>query len=262
MRIFKFFLTIILIAGLLVGYAFKVEPFRLVTEELELESPFVPAGTKVAVISDVHLKEDFGTKYLRTAVNKVNGHKPDAVLFLGDLFDNYETWEGDDNEVITALANIKADIKLCVYGNHDYGGKAQWAYKDVMEKAGFTILRNEDVMTELGIRFYGADDYIFGEKAERFSFDGNSFDFALAHVPASVENVENYDIFVAGHSHGGQVKIPFVEPFWVPNGTLNYYGGEYEQEDGSLIYINRGIGTSVLTVRFGAVPEITICKFS
>ena len=262
MRIFKFFLTIILIAGLLVGYAFKVEPFRLVTEELELESPFVPAGTKVAVISDVHLKEGFGTKYLRTAVNKVNGQKPDAVLFLGDLFDNYETWDDDDNEVITALANIKADIKLCVYGNHDYGGKAQWAYKDVMEKAGFTILRNEDVMTELGIRFYGADDYIFGEKSERFSFDGNSFDFALAHVPASVENVENYDIFIAGHSHGGQVKIPFVEPFWVPNGTLNYYGGEYEQEDGSLIYINRGIGTSVLTVRFGAVPEITICKFS
>ena len=262
MRIFKFFLALILIAGLLAYYAFKIEPYRLVTEEIELESPYVMDGATVAVISDIHLKEEFGPKYLRKAVNKVNELKPDVVLFLGDLFDNYETWQGDTNEVITALANVKADTKLCVYGNHDYGGKAQWAYSEVMEKAGFTILKNAIFETDLGITFYGADDYTFGERGERVSLGETGYNLAFAHVPASVENIENYDIFIAGHSHGGQVRLPFVEPFWVPAGTLEYYGGMYENKDNSKIYVSRGIGTSIMNVRFGAAPEITICKFS
>lgn len=244
------------------GYALKIEPYRLVTEELELISPLVKEGTKVAVITDIHLKEGFDEVQLEKAVKRVNEHHPDAVLFLGDLYDNYETWQGDKERVKDAFRAINADIKLCVYGNHDYGGKAQWAYKEIMEESGFTILKNEAVLTDLGITFYGADDYIFGERGEGYSFGTDTYGFAMAHVPASVTDIENYGFFTAGHTHGGQVRLPFVKPFWTPKGTLEYYGGLYENADGSKIYVSRGIGTSLMTVRFNAVPEITICKFS
>lgn len=251
-----------LIFALTAGYALRIEPYRLVTEEIELESPFVKSGTKVAILTDIHLKEGFDEAQLERAVKEVNGHKPDVVLFLGDLYDNYETWQGDKERIKDAFRSLNADIKLCVYGNHDYGGKAQWAYKEIMEESGFTILKNEDFPTDLGITFYGADDYIFGERSEGFVFDGNSYGFAMAHVPASVETVQDCDFFTAGHTHGGQVRLPFVKPFWTPKGTLEYYGGMYDNPDGGKIYVSRGVGTSIMTVRFNAVPEITICKFS
>ncbi len=262
MKIFKFFLAVLLVLALVAGYALKIEPYRLKIEEIDLESPLVADGTKVAILTDIHLKEGFDEAQLVKTVKKVNEHNPDAVLFLGDLYDNYETWQGDKEKIKDAFRSLDADIKLCVYGNHDYGGKAQWAYKEIMEDSGFTILKNKDFPTNLGITFYGADDYIFGERSDGFGFDGNSYGFAMAHVPASVENIENYDLFAAGHTHGGQVRLPFVKPFWTPKGTLEYYGGMYENKDGSMIYISRGMGTSIFTVRFGAVPEITICKFS
>lgn len=243
------------------GYAFKIEPFLLVTEEIELESPYVEDGTKVAVMTDMHLKEGFDEAQLFKAVEKINRHSPDAVVFLGDLYDNYELWQGDPERVKSALRSIDADIRLCVYGNHDYGGKAQWAYKEIMEDSGFTILKNEAVETDLGITFYGADDYIFGQNGS-YTFEGESFGFAMAHVPASVKTIENHDIFVAGHTHGGQVRLPFVDPVWTPKGSLEYYGGMYENADDGRVYVSRGIGTSMMTVRFNAVPEITICKFS
>jgi len=252
----------VLIFALTAGYALRIEPYRLVTEEIELESPFVKSGTKVAILTDIHLKESFDEAQLERAVKEVNGHKLDAVLFLGDLYDNYETWQGDKERIKDAFRSLNADIKLCVYGNHDYGGKAQWAYKEIMEESGFTILKNKDFPTDLGITFYGADDYIFGERSEGFVFDGNSYGFAMAHVPASVETVQDCDFFTAGHTHGGQVRLPFVKPFWTPKGTLEYYGGMYDNPDGGKIYVSRGVGTSIMTVRFNAVPEITICKFS
>jgi len=262
LKVFKFFLALVLIFALTAGYALRIEPYRLVTEEIELESPFVKSGTKVAILTDIHLKESFDEAQLERAVKEVNGHKLDAVLFLGDLYDNYETWQGDKERIKDAFRSLNADIKLCVYGNHDYGGKAQWAYKEIMEESGFTILKNEDFPTDFGITFYGADDYIFGERSEGFVFDGNSYGFAMAHVPASVETVQDCDFFTAGHTHGGQVRLPFVKPFWTPKGTLEYYGGMYDNPDGGKIYVSRGVGTSIMTVRFNAVPEITICKFS
>lgn len=262
MRIFKFFLALIVLAGMLAGYALKIEPYRLVTEELELVSPYVDEGAKVAILTDIHLKEDFDEAQLEKAVQKINEHNPDAVLFLGDLYDNYELWQGDKEKIKDIFRSLNADIKLCVYGNHDYGGKAQWAYKEIMEDSGFTILKNKAVETDIGITFYGADDYIFGEKGEKYSFSGESYGFAMAHVPASVEMIENSDFFAAGHTHGGQVRMPFIKPFWTPKGTLEYYGGMYDNPDGGKIYVSRGVGTSIMTVRFNAVPEITICKFS
>lgn len=262
MKIFKFFLALIVLAGILAGYALKIEPYRLVTEELELVSPYVDEGAKVAILTDIHLKEGFDEAQLEKAVQKINEHNPNAVLFLGDLYDNYELWQGDKEKIKDIFRQLNADIKLCVYGNHDYGGKAQWAYKEIMEDSGFTILKNEAVETDIGITFYGADDYIFGERGEKYSFGGESYGFAMAHVPASVEMIENSDFFAAGHTHGGQVRLPFIKPFWTPKGTLEYYGGMYDNPDGGKIYVSRGVGTSIMTVRFNAVPEITICKFS
>lgn len=262
MKILKFFLIIIMIGLGILGYSYIIEPSLLVTEEVILKSDVVEDGTKVAVITDIHLKESFTEEHLQKIVNKVNALDSDAVLFLGDLYDNYELWQGDKERISGILSQLSAETKLCVYGNHDYGGRAQWVYKEIMEGAGFTILKNERYDTDMGITFYGCDDYIFGEHSEIYSFDNENYAFVLAHAPASAALVEGFDFLIAGHTHGGQVKLPFIEPFWLPVGSGGYCRGQYQSEDGQSVYVSRGIGTSVINMRFNSVPEITICKFS
>ena len=84
----------------------------------------------------------------------------------------------------------------------------------------------------------------------------------FAHAPDSEKYAPEYDLFIAGHSHGGQIKLPFLKPTWLPYGSSKFWRGEYQNLDDSMVYITRGIGTSVLSLRFNSVPEITICKFS
>ena len=263
MKIFKFLFFLLIIGVCVLFYSWKIEPNMLKTEYVEVESEKIQRDVTVAILSDVHLKADYPVEKLAEAVDRINAENPDAVIFLGDLFDNYSSYEGEEEEVTAALAGLAAPLKLCVYGNHDYGGRGANAYREIMENAGFEIFKNQSLETEWGIRFTGLDDYIFGQR-EEMQCTSDSYNFVFAHAPDSLEYVSGSDFFTAGHSHGGQVRIPFLKPSWLPFGAqkLGYWRGMYQNDDGSKVYVTRGTGTSLYTLRLFNVPEITICKFS
>lgn len=260
--ILRILLVLILAPLAVLLYSNKIEPKLLSVETIELESGGVADGFTVAVISDTHIKKDFTEEDLAKVVKKVNEQRPNVVLFLGDLFDNYKEYDGDTESIKNVMAGINAELKLCVYGNHDYGGSAQKVYKKLMTDAGFTIFKNQSMETEYGINFLGLDDYIFGTDEGDGKLSESSYNFVFAHAPDSADKIKGYDFFIAGHSHGGQVKLPFIKPFVLPVGAKKYWGGMCENSDGSKLYVTRGIGTSIYPLRFNSVPEITICKFS
>ena len=166
MKILRFFLLLLLAGVCVLFYSWKIEPGMLKTEYIELESEKIQRDVTVAILSDVHLKSDYPVEKLIEAVDRINAENPDAVIFLGDLFDNYSSYEGEEEEVTAALTGLAAPLKLCVYGNHDYGGRGANAYREIMENAGFEIFKNQSLETEWGIRFTGLDDYIFGQREE------------------------------------------------------------------------------------------------
>lgn len=261
---------ILLLAGSCMFYAFKIEPYRITANKTDLNeksSDFV----RVVQFSDVHIKEDFTYKNLDKIVNKINEQNPDVVVFTGDLYDNYAEYHEDDL-LIKELQKINAKYdKIAIWGNRDYGGGAARQYENIMTQSGFTVLKNGNwyVATDTGkkILFTGLDDSMLGNPSmpDDTKIYESDYDILLTHEPDTADSFQEYpyDLILSGHSHGGQVNIPF---FPAVNQaavsftalTTNYAGGIYELNADRKLYVNTGIGTTHISARFGVVPEISV----
>nr|WP_312578472.1 metallophosphoesterase [Sedimentibacter sp.] len=254
------------------GYARFIEPNLLNVHYENISNKLISENSgeiKILQFSDTHLSDYFDTKDLQRIVNKINNENPDIVIFSGDLIDYYKnySYEGDITQISDILGRIKAPLgKYSVYGNHDYGGGAEKAYSEIMKKSGFITLVNNAVKLEkYNINIMGLDDSIFGNigKEELYNnIDGSYYNIVISHEPDVVDSMLEYDIdlFLSGHSHGGQVNIPFFSSAIYPPLGEKYTRGLYEFENyrETKLYVNIGIGTSQIPFRFMSLPEISV----
>lgn len=258
----RLFIIVLLFAVLGAGlyvYARYIEPRRLSIERVEVDGLGLDGPMRLVVFSDTHLGNGFDTGRLNELVAIINEQQGDAVLFLGDFFDDYSTYEGDAMADAAALKNIDAPVKLAVWGNHDMGGKAYRIYPEVMEAGGFILLENESYALP-GVNFVGVADLIFGQPSvEGLLADG--VNILLSHEPDFALEVQAYiPLQLSGHSHGGQVYLPIIGAPHVPQGADAFLRGMYDKADGGRVYVNRGIGMSIVPFRFGSVPELTVVE--
>ncbi|WP_339000869.1 metallophosphoesterase (plasmid) [Lactococcus garvieae] len=235
-----------------------------------LQTTYLRVGTgnpqlKVVQFSDVHLSQYYTEKDLKRAVDKINHQHPDVVVFTGDLFDNYAQYTGDVDHVIDLLSEIKGSIgKYAVWGNHDYGGGAARSYKTVMEEAGFHIFKNDGITLTLAdkkIFIGGLDDGLLGNPSIKNMLSYREevdYSLVLAHEPDLADGLIDTctQLVLSGHSHGEQVKLPIN--LFKHSLSSKYTGGLYYLNSGTKLYVNRGLGTTHLPVRFGAIPEISV----
>lgn len=278
MKLFKFIfgtLSVILImAGSCLFYAFKIEPYRLNVNEYYLTDKKAEVEPiKIVQFSDLHIKEDFTYKNLQKVVKSINKQTADIVVFTGDLYDNYALYN-DDEQIISELKKIETTYgKLAIWGNRDYGGGAVRQYDTIMEQAGFTLLKNENIYIatddDKKLLFTGFDDGIFGTIKMPVIENASNYDYhiLLSHEPDTIESFldYNYNLILSGHSHGGQVNIPLL-PFInkkavsITSLTTTYVEGLYTMDlnQKKYLYVNTGIGTTHISARFGVVPEIAV----
>ena len=262
-----FLLSIVLLAGALFVYAVKIEPYRLRIQSLTFQTD-LSEDLKIVQISDVQIRESFTAKHFDKVVEMINQQAPDLVLFTGDLYENY-TEHHEDAALIDALCAIQSSYgKYAIWGNRDYGGGAVHHYPTILEKSGFQILRNDwvSIMPEKGKTLFlaGLDDALLGSPDEspvrnaRQSAEPG-FSILMTHEPDVADSFADagFDLILAGHSHGGQVNLPFWSQ---PTTALarKYTRGLYLLSEQTNLYVNTGIGTSRYPVRFGVVPEITV----
>ncbi|WP_017354185.1 MULTISPECIES: metallophosphoesterase [unclassified Clostridium] len=271
----RIFITIILIPAICFGifaYSIYVEPNLLSVKNIEINnsSNIKNEDTiKIAQISDIHLGEYYTIDKLEKLVNKVNSQNADIIVFTGDLFDNVSKFE-DTSKVAPILKKLNAKIgKYAIYGNHDYGGGAKNIYKNVMEDSGFKILVNDQANVKLDsgktISILGLDDALLGnpdvEKTVRNIKESN-YNLLLLHEPDLSDKFVSYniDLILAGHSHGGQVKIPFLGEIVTPPLAEKYKDGLYNlnTQRNTQLYVNSGIGNTKMPFRFMNVPEVSI----
>ena len=260
-KIKKGLIIILVCVVLLSFYAFFIEPFSLRVHSLTLNHTNLN-GFRIVQFSDVQLSQFYKTHQLDKIVSKINEQNPDLVIFSGDLFENYSDY-GNPNEVSTYLQNIKAKYaKVAIWGNRDYGGNAENIYNGLMKDSGFQILKNEigTIKLENGkqIQLIGLDDALLGNPQPSLleKVAGNTYNILLCHEPDVVDtlNLESIDLVLSGHSHGGQVIIGAI----YTKLAEKYISGLYELNERTNLYVNVGIGTSRLPIRFGVIPEITI----
>ncbi len=256
LRLLRGILLLTLLCGAVAFYAFKIEPRWIQVTELEISAP-IEGSLRAVAFGDTHIGMGKDQAEMKDLVDRINALAPDAVFFLGDLFDNYAAYTGNVEANLAILAGIEAEHKYAVRGNHDVGGGAEFVYPTLIEQAGFTLLENDDAMLPGGIHLIGAADYIY-HTPNLEGLTGPGFDLLLAHEPDLADGVTDVELQLSGHSHGGQVYLPFLVEKILPGGAQNYIRGRYDKGDGGIVYVNRGIGMSMLPVRFFSRPEITL----
>ena len=112
-------LAVLLLCAMVLCYARWIEPRWIQVKKVELSLPGLTEKMRVVCFGDTHMGLEFGPEDLEKWVEKINRQEPQAVVFLGDLFDNYSQYEGDPEEVSRVLSQLQAPCKLAVMGNHD-----------------------------------------------------------------------------------------------------------------------------------------------
>lgn len=256
-------------AGLIEG--FLIEPFRVALVELEVTLPRLPwelDGMEVLQLSDLHFRQRPRLQECLLAL--ASRSAPDLVVITGDLIDR----EADMDACLAFLAELHDRTRapvVTVPGNWEHrifptkAGIAKW-YERVRGEGRATVLVNESVCLRRGdgsLWLVGTDDPYFGHADLAASFDGVPDDacaLVLTHAPEAFEELARWKqarLVLAGHTHGGQVCLPLVGPLRVPSRYGTRFAHGLFRIGGALFYVNEGIGTSHMPVRFLCPPELT-----
>jgi predicted MPP superfamily phosphohydrolase len=251
--------------GLTALDTFVVEPSWLEVVERDFLLPGLPKslhGFRIAHLSDVHLHR-LGRLHdsLFAAIQRID---PQLVVLTGDSIESPQAL-GVLEDLCRALAKSGREV-IATAGNWEH-----WGNVDVTDlakayaRSGARLLGNESILSKNGIAIIGTDDYCSGHDdlvAALRNATSGPFRLFITHAPGIFDKLPpgapSFDMGLAGHTHGGQVRA-FGAPVWVPPGSGRFTAGLYETAQGR-IYVSRGIGTSVISARFTCRPELPIFR--
>jgi len=272
-----------LVAGACAGtglalYGGEIERHRI---EITRHDVFLPGlsqafdGFRIAQLSDIHMDQFTEPFFLRDAVRHIDSLNPDAVFLTGDFvthelvpkrFAVSTAWQ-----CANLLNQIECRNRYAVLGNHDVviGSKR---VAEALTANGINVLINAHLPIERnGARFWlaGLDDPVEGQPDPERAIPQSIRNLRqepivlLCHAPDYVDRLLTSEegravsLMLAGHTHGGQVRVPFARPLILPPLGIKYVEGWFRF--GNLqLYVNRGLGTVGLPIRFDCPPEITL----
>jgi uncharacterized protein len=231
-------------------------------------------GLRVAQLSDIHFDEFTEAFFLRNAVDRINSMKPDIVFLTGDFVTSSpisrRIFKDAAPQCAMVLNDLNCSQRYACLGNHDFQVNAK-EVTEALTAHGITVLNNNYVPIERnGARFWlaGIEDPVEGQPNPDVAIPvsirnvPNEPVVLLCHAPDYVDNLlaqpagQAIAVMLSGHTHGGQICLPFVGPLALPAMGRKYVKGWFRF--GSLqLHVNRGIGTVNLPFRFNCPPEIT-----
>jgi len=234
-----------------------------------LPSPF--HGYRIVQLSDIHLDEYTEPFFLERIVHKVNILAPDLVLLTGDFITNgslsFAVSHHAAHRCAEIIATLTAPLRYAVLGNHDVAYNAALVIQSLTSR-GTPVLVNQNIAIEKnGDRLWicGLEDPgtshpdldLAVPSAPRapvilMSHEPDYADTVIAHPRGHL-----VDLMLSGHSHGGQIRLPFLRPLVLPPMGEKYPMGHYQFRQMQL-YVNRGIGTVGLPLRLNCPPEVTV----
>ena len=231
------------------------------------------AGLRIVQLTDIHHGPALSLNYVREVIAATNALKPDLILLTGDYVHRSPAYI---DPVVREFSELRASIGVIgVLGNHDWWESVSIS-RNSFKQAGIPLIDNDrlflspdrkltDAALDRGLCIAGVGDYIE---------DRIRFDLALRDVPDDMPrllmshnpDVAEYpplvaartrlDLMFAGHTHGGQIRLPLLGTPMVPSRFGSKYASGLVQGPVCPVYISRGIGTTVLPLRFRVAPEI------
>ncbi len=230
-------------------------------------------GVKIIQLSDIHYGSTIFIKDIKKIVKLINRRNPDLVVFTGDLINkDYKLKSKEQEKLISELKKIKSTIgKYAIFGEED-----QEQFTTIMNQSNFTILNNDYELiynnSNTPILLIGLNSSLSGNininQAYQYfqepTHNSNIYTITLLHEPDSVDDIlASYqtNLFLAGHSHNGQVAIPYLGGILKKEGANKYINAFYQLGQ-SKLYISSGIGTTDNGFRLFCRPSINFFRLS
>ena len=250
--------------------ALEINAYTIVSNRL----PNGFSGFRIAQVSDLH-NDEYGEDNERLLA-MLREAEPDIIVITGDMVDSYHT----DIHIALRFAEDAMQIAPCYYvsGNHEARIPEYENLKTGLETAGVVVLENERIALERNgatILLIGVDDpsfqtdYLMGDSATVMSdalnrlVGNDAYTILLSHRPELFVTyvASGVDLVFSGHAHGGQFRLPFIGGLAAPNQGLfpKYDSGLYTQGNTNML-VSRGIGNSIVPIRFNNRPEIIVVE--
>ncbi|MGD1936763.1 MAG: metallophosphoesterase [Cyanophyceae cyanobacterium] len=249
------------------SYSFHIEPAWIEVVQLQETLPRLsPAfqSFKIVQISDTHVGRLMGQERLNQIIDLVNEQEPDLVTITGDFVTHHPDRYADT--LISGLRRLTSKHKTVgVLGNHDYSSDPV-EVRRILQEGGvlelsnsvYTIQRGEEQLQVAGLDDLWAGKTDLDEVLEQLPQQGAAI--LLIHEPDFADTSSlagRFDLELSGHSHGGQIRFPFVGGVWFPRDGRIYTQGRYQVGD-MVHYTNRGVGMMAIGARLLCRPEITV----
>ncbi|HYT71222.1 MAG TPA: metallophosphoesterase [Gemmatimonadales bacterium] len=242
---------------------------RLATPEVAVPVPDLPpefVGYRIALVSDLHHGPVVPSAWLERVADRAAELAPDLVALGGDFVSHVRS---DLDGLEAVLARFRTpDGVVAVLGNHDH-----WVGPEtvaaVVERAGATMLVNRHRLIRRGaglLAVAGVDDFTHGATRLDEALGGVPPDVPrvlVSHNPDLIEYLPaglRVDVMLSGHTHNGQIHLPFIGPLTVPS----QFGGRYlhglKRVGETWLYVSAGVGTAAIPIRWGNPPELPVIR--
>lgn len=255
----------------LAAYAFLVEPRWLRVTRPKIHARTMPEGLeglRIALLTDMHA-DRHSLSVIRRACRLAMAEKPDLIALTGDF-------AADDapnfRAVLDALSGLHAPLGVyAVPGNHDFLVGIDGWHQEIRAHPTIEDLTNRAVVWEVnGARLCiaGVDDFTYGDPSLEALPPPEQRDFTilLAHDPDQGEksrrDEDQVDLILSGHTHGGQVRLPWLGAVFNPAVHDDLYEEGLRRRPWTQVYTSRGVGTVHLQVRFLCRPEVALLELT
>ncbi len=257
MNFYMVVIIFLIILGILISRIyFEVNTFEI--KSLIFKSKKIPNGQRIKIlhISDLHNKKFPNNN--KQLLKKIKEQKPDIIVLTGDIIDCKTKTFQDVYKLLQALTAINKNTYF-VSGNHEWRNPKTDCFIDGIKKRNIKVINNSnEVFTKENffINICGIDDPYTNHEDIDLAFsniDNASFTILLSHAPDIVPKNNNLlcDLILCGHTHGGQIRFPFIGGVIAPGQGWfpKYDKGIYELNSDTILFINSGLGTSGLPIR-------------
>ena len=273
----KLLLFIFITGTLFFSYTTYISTVKIHTREYRIIDNKIPDnfnGTKIAHFSDLHFGTTMNLKKLKEIITKINETNPDIIVFTGDLIDkNYTLTNTEQEKIIKELNKLNSSLgKYAILGEEDNDN-----FNTIMNSSNFTILNNEHELIYkdnnnpillIGLNNSSKDTASIDNAYKYFyeeNHNPNIYSITLTHEPDTVDliNKNNTQLILAGHSHNGSIRIPFLNIGLSKKEGATKYNQDYYDINNTKLYISSGLGTNNnVGFRLFCRPTISLYRIS